>query len=209
MVCQCRTLLVTEGKISQERANLATVRAFLGIHLPVFARRDLASIGQCLRVHNGQIKWVEPHLFHFTLAFLGEISTELIPEISRATAQAVSAMPIFELEVAGFGAFPRPDEARVLWLGIKDGSDALEAVHRQVWMVLAEFGFSSQESFHPHLTLGRVKRNQGQVNVTNLVEAYADKTWTRFRVEELTLFRSELTRRAPIYSELASMPLYK
>src|SRR5438067_1139073 len=61
-------------------------------------------------------KQVEQQNFHFTLIFLGEITDVDVSKIKEKMKE-VKFEP-FALTYQKVGAFPRPDAAKVIWIGV-------------------------------------------------------------------------------------------
>ena len=134
------------------------MRIFVAINLTDEVRRRLyAGVGD-LRAADFPIRWVPPENIHLTLKFLGEVPPEDVDEVGAALREALAGAKAFDLRVAGLGAFPSRRNPRVVWAGV-DGGRQLEDVHERVEGALALLGYAKEErAFHPHLTLGRVRR---------------------------------------------------
>ena len=148
---------------------------------------------------------VHPDNWHLTLRFLGDTGPEerlrLVEEL-----QGVDLGPGFMLEFGGLGAFPRPERARVLWLGVSEGATELGRVAAAVEQAARRAGFPAEEKpFRAHLTLSRI---QPPRSVAGLVAGSA-RLRVRMPVDRVVLFRSHLGRGRPRYEEVASFPLGK
>ncbi|MBO8127282.1 MAG: RNA 2',3'-cyclic phosphodiesterase [Firmicutes bacterium] len=183
------------------------IRSFIAINLPVGARKAVASAASLLQDVADHVKWVSPHQYHLTLAFLGDLPEERLPEITEATAAVVADLSPFFVEIAGLGAFPSPEKARVIWLGVTEGAKALQEVNTRLWSALRPLGFKGDNEFHPHLTLGRVKRRQGTVSLAGVDRRLFQISWTSFSVDHLCLMKSDLTLKGPLYTRLSVLPL--
>jgi 2'-5' RNA ligase len=148
----------------------------------------------------GAVKPVEPGNFHFTLFFLGEIAA---PEVERIRARLSSLrFRPFDVTYVGVGAFPRPQSARVVWVGVDEaGEKGLSGLARDVTAALSELGYVPDKPFSPHLTVFRVKSRQ-PVNLSEFARRYKETQLGRDRVEMLHLKQSELTPRGPVYSNV-------
>src|ERR671918_2889260 len=79
----------------------------------------------------GHVKPVEPHNFHFTLIFLGEISDHDVDRIKEMLA-GFQFEP-FIITYSGIGAFPNLVHARVIWVGVDpEGAQKLTALANNV-----------------------------------------------------------------------------
>lgn len=99
---------------------------------------------------------VRPENWHLTLRFLGDTdgptAERLLKELDAASLGGPIAATFDTL-----GAFPRPDRARVLWLGIGQGAPALTALATVVTAAVRAAGCPADDkSFVAHLTLARL-----------------------------------------------------
>lgn len=94
----------------------------------------------------------------------------------------------FVLSLGGGGAFPNPRRASVLWLGLREGSDALTA--------LAEDLGPHDRPYRPHLTLARANRAHDlRAAIAALDACGSSDPWT---VDEIVLFDSDGVTHAEI-----------
>ena len=152
---------------------------------------------------------VKPEALHFTLAFLGEI-----PEARRGAVEGALAgapnVPPFTAGVAGLGAFPGPERARVLWAGVRDGAAELTALAGGVRAALRALGGTAVDSetrpFTPHLTLCRF-RAPAALKSLELFAGLTDTVMGRCPIQEFVLFRSILTSGGARHERLRAFPL--
>ena len=98
-----------------------------------------------------------------------------------------------ELEYQKLGAFQKPSNARVLWIGVK--SSGINALASEVRLISE----SEDRPFLPHITISRFKH---QTNLESLVSKHANTKFGRGIATNLILFQSELTRRRAIHTPL-------
>ena len=116
---------------------------------------------------------------------------------------AIRGCEPFDFGVAGLGAFPTPVRARVIWAGAGQGGPELEAVARRIDRALAPVGFPAEErAFSPHVTLGRVREPRRNDRLADLLGRF--ETFGTFRVERVSLMRSDLSPRGARHSELSA-----
>ena len=109
------------------------MRLFVAVDLDENLRRAAARVSRTLRerferAETYGVSWVAPDNLHLTLRFLGEVTDDLAKQVER-TLTLPFASPPFDLELGGLGTFPSAGKARVIWLGIAGGGDALARVH--------------------------------------------------------------------------------
>ena len=148
-----------------------------------------------------RVAWVTDGRVHMTLAFVGEVDEPTAADVVHALGPPI-AMPPFDVECSGLGAFPPRGLPRVLWAGITRGRDELRHLERDVRTRLGLAGVRAEtRPYHPHLTLGRV-REAGGLRPAALFDSLGDTSLGIFRVEAITLFQSRLSPRGPTYVPL-------
>lgn len=155
----------------------------------------------------GRLRWTEPALWHFTLAFLGEVDESLLPELGERLARAAHRHPVHELRFAGGGRFGD----RVLWVGVTGSLETLGGLAHSTRAGARRAGVNMTDSkpFHPHLTLARAA---GHVNLRPYAEELAEFRGRKWWVERVDLVRSHLPASGvagerPRYEIVASWPL--
>ncbi len=154
---------------------------------------------------NADVKWDSQEKFHITLKFLGSVELQVLEKLISALETTVSQQTSFDLIYRGIGAFPNLLNPRVVWVGTSH-NDALLSLHQQVETICEHFGFpKEQRTFHPHITLGRVK---GTHNIHRLTEELKSITFeaTNSHCSELLVMRSDLHSSGSVYSMLKSIP---
>lgn len=151
-----------------------------------------------------KVAWVKPAALHVTLRFLGETDDAETARVREALTPAI-AMPPFEVEWRGLGAFPSPRHPRALWLGVIRGAAQLGAVEAEIARRLGT-GDPETRPFLPHLTIGRIKMAGQGVDWPKVLKT-VEVRGVASRAERVTLYRSELSQRGPHYTGLISAPL--
>lgn len=138
--------------------------------------------------------------WHITLRFLGRIE-EVTYERFLA---AIEHLPDpFTISLDGFGAFPNPRRATVLWLGIDQGAEEATKLASIAEEAAQAAGLDAEERpFHPHLTLARIRPPE---NVTGLIETEFEPL--RWRCESMVVYESILGGRHPRYEALETFAL--
>ena len=146
---------------------------------------------------------VKPPNWHLTLRFLGW-ADQLAYERVLAQLDQTEWGAAFEVGFGGLGAFPRPQRATVLWLGVGLGADRLEQTAEGAEEAALGAGFAPEERpFHPHLTLSRIRPHQDVRPVIERVEAFP----LTMPITKVTLFESHLRRGGAEYEELEAFEL--
>ena len=184
------------------------IRAFLAIDLPASLRPGLARVQDELKKCGADVKWVPVGNVHLTLKFFGQIPEAKVLDITRAAGEIARWQPPFTLKVAGAGAFPSNKNPRVVWLGVHGDLDALAGFFRQLEAAFAGLGFPPEDrAFSPHLTLGRVRSPAGRTELARCLATLPAAECAAFQVNEIILFRSNLSPQGATYLPLKVMPL--
>lgn len=134
------------------------MRLFVAVNLPDGVRKRAWRASAPLREPGFPVKWVGEEGLHLTLRFLGSVERGGASEVSAALEGAARGSGPLDLRLGGVGAFPSLRDPRVLWLGV-EGPPELTALREAVEGAMAALGFGHEErEFHPHVTLGRVRR---------------------------------------------------
>ncbi|MGC8610724.1 MAG: RNA 2',3'-cyclic phosphodiesterase [Thermoplasmata archaeon] len=139
-----------------------------------------------------KIKTVEPENLHATIKFLGEIDEKSADKILKDLEKI--NFKKFKVTLVGLGAFPNEKRARVLWIGIK--SDEFMELGKKINDLLKGIG---EDNFSPHLTLGRLKET---ADVSEFVKNFKDTVFKECEITYFSFYRSTLTEKGPIYTEI-------
>jgi RNA 2',3'-cyclic 3'-phosphodiesterase len=183
------------------------MRLFIAISPPEPVLAELASAVKPLQERAPDLRWSQPAAWHLTLAFLGETTVDVLPDLSRRLERAAARHPACTLAVAGGGAFPSARKARVLWAGLRADRRALAALAASTAAAARRAGAPPPDegrAYRPHLTLAR---SQDPADVTALVAALATFAGQQWTAQRISLIRSHLGRGVPRYEHLSDWPL--
>jgi 2'-5' RNA ligase len=197
--------------VAREVDMTERIRTFIAIELPPLVREGLARLQERLNRDRPPVRWVAPDKIHVTLKFLGEIPAEEVEGVSESAARVAAAAAPFQIEATGVGVFPNPNRPRVVWVGVQGDLDALRSLHACLESDLAACGFPPEgRPFSPHLTMGRVRDRAAPAEVRALgraVTSLAVPSLGSWRVEHITVIRSDLRPEGPIYTPLRKAAL--
>lgn len=181
------------------------MRLFVAVNLPDDVRRAIGAATDPLRRAGLPVKWVDPGGLHLTLKFLGAVDSAQVPGVREALERACSGARAFALPLGGFGAFPSPERARVVWVGCEP-VPPLELLQHGVEREFAALGYSLEgRPFRPHLTLGRSRAPGG---VHGLAPLLADATFAdTVTVRTVDLMESTLSPAGARYAVRHAVPL--
>jgi len=199
---------------------MPTVRTFIAIELPEEVRQYLARCQARLKAAGASVKWTRPEQIHLTLAFLGNVPADELDALAEAVREAVAEFGPLTLRATGTGQFPPRGRPRVLWVGVRADEGDLVGLQKAVAGAAAPFAEKQEHrAFHPHLTLGRVRRKRGRGgggggagDLAALGRAVAEGTGEEgpaFDADEVVVFQSDLGPEGPTYTPLARLRLEK
>jgi 2''-5'' RNA ligase len=182
---------------------IGLVRTFVAVDLPVGVHDKIADVQS--KFNDFKFKFVDPHIVHITMKFLGDIPDDRIPDIAKAL-DSVKCEP-FEARIKGLGVFPKPKFAKVMWLGCDGNFDKL---YELINSSLSSFDFEHDlHHFSAHATLARVKYlpKKKKEEFLELLEKLADVDIGTIQVDTVKLKKSTLTPNGPVYETLHEVSL--
>jgi RNA 2',3'-cyclic 3'-phosphodiesterase len=178
------------------------LRAFVAIFPPPEVREALL---RTARRHpmSGEARWIPAPNVHLTLKFLGDVTDEQLGRIDAALDEVSGRHDPFEIVPSNLGAFPSSRKARILWVGVGEGSERLRALADDVCGSLEPLGFAREgRPYTAHVTLGRARRRP-----VTLRPAQISAQVPRFSADRMELVRSVLGEAGATYSVIATYPL--
>lgn len=137
------------------------MRLFLALNLDPEVRRRCYAATHALRTAGPDVRWVDESKLHLTLKFLGEQPESLVAPLSAAMDKAAGQSRELDLQFGAIGAFPNFRRPRVVWLGVAP-DPKLELLHHDVEVACEALGLTIDgRPFRPHVTLGRVEKDNG------------------------------------------------
>jgi len=190
------------------------VRSFIAIELPDELKSGLFQLQAQLKIgKQPPVKWVDPYSIHLTLKFLGNVAVDKISGITGAIEAAAQEISPLHLEVSGLGAFPNLRRVQVVWVGLSGELARLGELQQRIESNLAPLGFAPESRpFKPHLTLARLREQASldeRQSFGELIAGIRFEAVYGFKVDSISLMRSQLTREGAIYSRLSLVGLGK
>ena len=160
----------------------------------------------------GDVRWASPEQLHLTLKFLGNVPTGSLEAVKQALTEVCAGVRPFPLRAKGIGFFPNDRQPRVIWVGFEGSENALAHLQGCVERSLAPFVEKpGAEHFLPHTTLGRFqkyRRYKTELLVPRSL-AHQHRVFGEWQVEEVILYRSELSSAGAMHTLLTVCPLAK
>jgi 2'-5' RNA ligase len=178
-------------------------RVFVAVDIGDDVRTSLAAETMRLKKVWPKIRWVPIENIHLTLAFLGDVFADRIPDLTRDLDRVTSGLTTCACVVAGLGVFGPERAPRVVWAGVTDGSDQVRALQRSIAEVVEALGLRTEaRDFTPHLTLGRVKSAGDARGLVDWLKEDDGKVYGTLHAESVRLMRSEIQPQGSVYSVL-------
>lgn len=194
------------------------IRVFLAVELGEDLRKQIAQVQQDLKQRlsrdaskDARISWVQPASIHLTIKFGGDTDEALVEPMREAIHQAVKGHRAVHIPIERLGAFPHPQQPRVLWVGASEqwerGEDAerLAALHQSVEACCESLGFAPEgRPLSLHLTLARIKAGERHIGQALAKSGVMDRPLSlgALTVESVVLMKSELRPTGPVYTKL-------
>ena len=185
------------------------MRTFIAVELDKNIKEALSKIQLELEKADADAKWVSAQNIHLTLKFLGEVKEEKIPKIIQCLKETADATADFQIEIRGAGAFPGAKSPRVIWAGISKGKEELLRLAGLIEDGLVKLKFPKEErKLCAHITIGRVKSPKNKDALSKAI-AQLQLSPLLQQVKSITLFKSTLTPKGPLYEKLSEEKLKK
>ena len=183
-------------------------RLFVAVEVDADVRGRLAETQRILATCGASVKWVEFENIHLTIKFIGEVDATITHRISHAVGEAVSRIKPFTYSVDGIGTFPEGGAPRIIWAGVKQGAEPLAQLFELLNRGLVSFGVAyERRRFVPHITLGRVRSKKNTSHLRDAIAQFASRHFGLVEVDRVILFESQLTKKGPIYTPVATFEL--
>lgn len=154
-----------------------------------------------------EAKWVKPENLHLTLKFFGEVPENDLAALEQALVESVKGKKSFLIQVHGMGCFPNLQRPRVLWAGIKEGAQSLEALAKSVEENSVAAGFAPVDKpFSAHLTLARFTAAPPK-DFLVMMENVSARSFGEMKIEKISLIESQLSPSGPRYTTLREFSL--
>lgn len=181
---------------------MKAARTFIALNVPCRNRfpEVLEKLEEC------GVRTVGPDRLHLTLVFLGDVDTDRLENVRRATERATDGTETSEVRICGLGSFPNMKDPRVLWAGVQTDLDLAGLTERIRSELRKERIRFDTKQFAPHITLARLKHG---TQIEKVTADYGETEFTRFVPLTVDIVLSELRPEGPKYTVYGSVPLRK
>lgn len=186
------------------------IRTFIAINLDSEIKEYLVSLQNSINLPEFKIKWIEKINLHITIKFLGFISLKQIELIKEGLKEITHQYNSFLMQLSlNIGVFPSYKNPRIIWVGIKEGTNEIKELFNYVEINLFKRGFPKEiKDFSNHITIGRINFIKNINNFLPLLKNINIKTFSQ-KVNSIEIMESKLTPSGSIYHIIAKFPLLK
>lgn len=176
------------------------MRLFIAVNFTAKDRQRMHRSMRKMRESDLPIRWEELDQLHMTLKFLGEVRPEALERVKAAVARVAEKTTPFSLKMHDAGAFPTLRRPKVIWLGA-EASPELRCLKHDLEWELAPLGFEREvRSFHPHVTLGRARKEARAGDFRDFEEMIAGVSHTaEIPIRTVDVMESHLSTRGARY----------
>lgn len=169
---------------------------------------NVHSIQNKIKKTSASIKYVKQKNFHILLKFLGNISNNTKSKIIPLLSEISNKHSSFNIKIEGVDVFPSLNYIRVIWVGVSKGKRQLEKLSKDIENFLTKINIPKENrKYIPHITLGRMNSGKNKEEVKKIIENNKDSNFGEIEVNEFKLFKSDLTKKGPIYTVLKTYKL--
>lgn len=184
---------------------------FVAIPVPEAAAEDLEEFLAPRQEAGPDLRWTVPEQWHVTLAFLPAVPDRALDELVERLGSAAARRTPGEVRLAGGGAFPHPEDAKVLFAALDADPATLEEVERLATGARSAAVASGVQveggRFHPHVTVARSGRPIQATRWLRVLDAYAGPRWPVTEVALVASHLGEGPRRRPRHEVLDTFPV--
>lgn len=159
-----------------------------------------------------EMAWTNPSQWHLTLTFCPDVDDWRLDEFTERLEAVARRHEQFRIRLAGAGAFPSVDRARVLWAGVEgSGVERGEPLH-----ALAAGARSAANAagcvpdgarFRPHLTLARLNGRENATAWLRVLDTFVSSEWEVSEIALVDSFLGEGPRGRARHEVVARLPL--
>lgn len=184
------------------------MRLFVALDIPEAVCRSLGELIARIEPLCGGARWVRAEGMHITLKFIGEANEQKVDAIRARLAPIRSPGPV-EMRFHGLGFFPNERRPRVVWCGMETSSN-LSSLVGDIEHALESLGVAPEtRPFVPHLTLARIKSNDGVERLVSEAEQLKDYNFGSSRETQFHLYQSILKGSGAEYRRLETFSFVK
>jgi 2'-5' RNA ligase len=180
-----------------------SIRSFIAIEITSNnILSEIIRIQKSLSSSQADLKNVAPENIHITLKFMGSVPESQIEQIKKIIEK--QKIEPFNINLQGIGVFPKLNRPRTIWIGINKGATQITNIFKKLEKELTTVDIEpDKRRFHPHLTISRVRSGRNRDELINVIQELRNVEVGDHEINYISLKKSVLTPRGPIYTTLA------
>lgn len=189
--------------------RLQHMRMFVAMVPPAEVVESIEDFLEPRRDADPDLRWTEPYQWHLTLAFCPVVDSRNLDVLLERLTDAAARRTPPELRLGGSGAFPSPDRARVLWLGVgASPAGSLDQLATGVRAAANAAGVVVEGGrLRPHVTLARIRQPQDATRWLRILDSYDGPGWTADAIELIESHLGQGRGGHPRYETITTVPL--
>lgn len=191
---------------------MARLTTFVAVNIPQRIKENISNLQAELKKKNLPISWSEAQNVHITLVYLGKISESRVAAAGKAVAKTAQETAPFQISVGQIAHFPREKRTKqaVVFLKVLDPEKSLRQFYKKLFVNLTAENFFPPRKLHPHITLGRVRKQRSRANVRQTLSAasaYEFASTDAFVVDKINIYEGVGEKLTTRYHLLESFQL--
>lgn len=169
-----------------------------------------------------EMTWTDPSQWHLTLTFCPDVDDWRLDELTERLEAVARNHEPFRIRLAGAGAFPSVDRARVLWAGVERagvegaGVEGAGVERGEPLHALAAGARSAANAagcapdgarFRPHLTLARLNDRENATAWLRILDTFVSSEWDVSEIALVDSYLGEGPRGRARHEVVARLPL--
>ena len=164
-----------------------------------------------------EMAWTNPSQWHLTLTFCPDVDDWRLDEFTERLEAVARRHEPFRIRLAGAGAFPSVDRAKVLWAGVEGSGAVGSGVERGEPLHALAAGARSAANaagcvpdgarFRPHLTLARLNGRENATAWLRVLDTFVSSEWEISEIALVDSFLGEGPRGRARHEVVARLPL--
>ena len=188
------------------------MRTFISINPREDTKRKIFEIQNEIKFHlddvtKYSIRWEDNDKFHITLFFLGDVIDKQVDIIKNELSiiNEDRAYKEINFKYKSINAFPNLRNPRVLIIDLKNEDMQIFRLYEEISSTLGKCGFEPEKKFHPHITLGRVRRDKN-IKLKNLEQLNIPVL--EFNINDFHFMESKIDSTGSTYKTIKKFELH-